>query len=57
MTRKHFEELAKFCGVNSLDNDLLEDLASVCKSFNANFQREKFYERCFQHRTRNHDLR
>ena len=57
MTRKHFEELARFCGSNNLDDDLLEDLANICRSFNANFQRNKFYERCIQHRTRSNDLR
>ena len=57
MTRKHFEELAKFCGSNNLDDDLLEDLANICRSFNANFQRNKFYERCLEHRTRTNDLR
>ena len=44
MTRKHFKALAQFAGSNNLDDDLIVELANVCKSFNGNFDRNKFYE-------------
>ena len=34
MTRKHFNALAQFAGSNNLDDDLIVELADVCKSFN-----------------------
>ena len=51
MTRKHFKALAQFAGSNNLDDDLIVELANVCKSFNADFDRNKFYEAVLAQRT------
>jgi len=51
MTRKHFKALAQFAGSNNLDDDLIVELANVCKSFNGNFDRNKFYEATLAQRT------
>lgn len=51
MTRKHFKALAQFAGSNNLDDDLIVELANVCKSFNRNFDRNKFYKATLAQRT------
>ena len=51
MTRKHFKALAQFAGSNNLDDDLIVELADVCKSFNGKFDRNKFFDAVIDQRT------
>ena len=51
MTRKHFNALAQFAGSNNLDDDLIVELADVCKSFNRRFARNRFFDAVIAQRT------
>tara|TARA_R100001594_G_scaffold113869_1_gene148752 strand:- start:76 stop:255 length:180 start_codon:yes stop_codon:yes gene_type:complete len=51
MTRKHFKALAQFAGSNNLDDDLIVELADVCKSFNGKFDRNRFFDEVIAQRT------
>ena len=44
MTRKHFIELAKVCADNKVDDAVIYDLANVCRKFNRNFDRGRFFD-------------
>lgn len=43
MTRKHFIALAKVCADNNVDDAVIYDLANVCRKFNRNFDRGRFF--------------
>ena len=51
MTRKHFNALAQFAGSNNLDDDLIVELADVCKSFNRRFDHNRFFDAVIAQRT------
>lgn len=43
MSRKHFIALAKVCADNNVDDAVIYDLANVCRKFNRNFDRGRFF--------------